>query len=51
MGQVVTENIWAEVLLLDLDAASIVALMVTGLGIANQVTGRTNATVVVREVT
>ena len=48
---VVLENIWAEVLLQDLDAASTVALMVTGLEIANLETGRTSVTVVGKEVT
>lgn len=51
MDQVVLENIWAEVLLLDLDAASTVALMVTGLVIAKQGIGRTNVIAVGREVT
>ena len=48
---VVLENIWAEVLLQDLDAASTVALMVTGLEIAKLETGRTSVTVVGKEVT
>jgi len=47
---VVLENIWAEVLLQDLDAASTVALMVTGLEIAKLETGRTSVTVVGKEV-
>nr|ABK96649.1 unknown [Populus trichocarpa x Populus deltoides] len=47
---VVLENTWAEVLLQDLDAASTVALMVTGLEIAKLETGRTSVTVVGKEV-
>jgi hypothetical protein len=47
---VVLENIWAEVLLQDLDAALIVALMATGLEIAKLETGRTSVTVVGKEV-
>jgi hypothetical protein len=47
---VVLENIWAEVLLRDLDAALIVALMATGLEIAKLETGRTSVIVVGKEV-
>lgn len=49
VGLVVLENIWAEALLLDLDAALIVVLMVTGLVIAKLETGRTSVIAVVRE--
>lgn len=45
----VPENIWAEVLLLDLDAALTVDLMATGLEIAKLGTGRTSVTAVGRE--
>ena len=47
---VVLENIWAEVLLQDLDAALIVALMATGLEIAKLETGRTSVIDVGKEV-
>ncbi|KAF9665101.1 hypothetical protein SADUNF_Sadunf16G0087200 [Salix dunnii] len=43
MYLVVLKNIWGEFLLQDLDAASTVALMVTGLEIAKLETGRTSA--------
>lgn len=45
------ESMWAEVLLQVLVAASIVALMVIGLVIAKQETGRISVTDVVKEVT
>jgi hypothetical protein len=47
---VVPENIWAEVLLLELDAALIAALMGIGLVIAKLEIGRTSVIVVEREV-
>lgn len=47
---VVPELLLAEILLLDLDAALIAALMVIGLVIAKLETGRTNVTAVEREV-
>lgn len=49
-GHVVPENIWAEVLLLELDAALIAALMGIGLVIAKLEIGRTSVIVVEREV-
>lgn len=51
MDHEVLESIWAEVLLLDPDAASTVASMVTGLEIAKQGIGRTNVIAVGREAT
>lgn len=51
MDQVVLENIWAEVPLLGLDAASTVVLMVIGLEIVKQGIGRTNVIDVEKEVT
>lgn len=51
MDQVGFESMWAEVLLQVLVAASIVALMVIGLVIAKQETGRISVTDVVKEVT
>lgn len=46
---VVLENIWAEVVLLELVAALIVASMAIGLEIAKPETGRTNVTDVEKE--
>ena len=50
MVLVVFVNILAEVLLLGLDAASIVVLMVTGPEIAKLATGRTSVIAVGKEV-
>lgn len=47
----VQENIWVEVLLLDLEDASTAASTDTGLEIAKLETGRTNVTAVVKEAT
>lgn len=49
-GHVVPEKFRVEVLLLDLDAALIVALMATGPVIAKLETGRTSVIVVEKEV-